>query len=259
MPLIEIGTDGGPVQAWLATEAGAPAARPGVLVFADAFGLRARIYEMADRMAGWGYVVLVPHLFHRNGRVEDLAVTADLKDPRAREQIFAALRPRMQALTPERVVADATAYLSALHGLPGVAPGPVGVVGYCMGARLAVITAGAHPDGVAAVGGFHGGRLATDAPDSPHRWLATARAEFVFGHADRDPSMPPEAVAALGTALADAGLEAVNEVYAGAAHGYTMADTAAYDAEATERHFTAVHDLFARRLRAAGRHDGTMA
>ena len=53
--------------------------------------------------------------------------------------------------------------------------------------------------------GFHGGGLVTDDPDSPHLRLPGARAEFVFGHADQDRSMTPEAVAALGRALADAG------------------------------------------------------
>ena len=102
-----------------------------------------------------------------------------------------------------------------------------------MGARLAVRTADLDPE-VAAVGGFHGGGLVTDAEDSPHRGLPTARAEFVFGHADNDRSMPPEAIVTLGEALRGAGLTASNEVYEGAAHGYSMSDTSMYD-EAADR------------------------
>jgi carboxymethylenebutenolidase len=48
--------------------------------------------------------------------------------------------------------------------------------------------------------------------------------------------------------LEEAGLRHSNEVYAGARHGYTMADTAPYDAAATERHFDALRDLLARTL-----------
>jgi len=99
-----------------------------------------------------------------------------------------------------------------------------------------------------ACGGFHGGGLVVDAPDSPHRALGSARAEFVFGHADHDRSMPPEAVDELGASLAAAGLTATNEVYAGAAHGYTMSDSAAYDEAATERHFAELEALFARAM-----------
>ena len=71
------------------------------------------------------------------------------------------------------------------------------MVGYCMGARLAVRAANLDRAVVAAAG-FHGGGLVTDDPDSPHRGLPDARAEFVFGHADQDRWMPPEAVAELG-------------------------------------------------------------
>jgi carboxymethylenebutenolidase len=115
--------------------------------------------------------------------------------------------------------------------------------------RLAVRTANAHPDDIAAVGGFHGGRLATDDETSPHLGLGSARAEFVFGHADNDKSMPPEAVGRLGEALSAAGLVFINDVYAGAAHGYTMNDTPAYHHEGAERHYRVLEELFARTLR----------
>jgi carboxymethylenebutenolidase len=248
MTLIEIEAAEGTAQAWLSRPAETEPARPGVLMFIDAFGLRPRIYEMADRIAGWGYVVLAPNVFYRNGTVEDVAPKVDLTLPEERQKVFAEIRPRIDALTAERVLPDIACYVSALQAQEGVAAGPVAVVGYCMGARLAVRAAGAHPDDVAAVGGFHGGGLVTDAPDSPHRALATARAEFAFGHADQDPSMSPEAVEALGKALADAGLVAINEVYPGAPHGYTMSDTAMYDETAAERHFSALRELLGRRL-----------
>jgi carboxymethylenebutenolidase len=117
-----------------------------------------------------------------------------------------------------------------------------------MGARLAVRAGGMDP-AVVAVAGFHGGGLVTDAADSPHLQLASARAEFVFGHADNDRSMPPEAVERLGRALADAGLSATNEIYPGSPHGYSMADTSMYDEAGAERSFDALESLLARTLR----------
>jgi carboxymethylenebutenolidase len=117
-----------------------------------------------------------------------------------------------------------------------------------MGARLAIRTAALDPE-VVAVGGFHGGGLATDADDSPHLGLLQARAEFVFGHADNDRSMPPEAIAKLGESLREAGLSASNEVYDGAAHGYSMSDTPMYDEAATERSFRELRELLGRTLR----------
>jgi carboxymethylenebutenolidase len=150
------------------------------------------------------------------------------------------------ALTPDLSTPDAEAWMSTL--LEHAGDGPVGVVGYCMGARLAVRTAGQFPGTVAAVGGFHGGGLVTDAPDSPHLSIAGSTAEYTFGHADQDRSMPREAVAALEEALDDAGRPHVNEVYERAAHGYTMADTSRYDEAGTERHFNVLQALFARTL-----------
>ena len=223
-------------------------AGPGVLFFMDAFGLRPRIADMAAEIASWGYVVLVPNVFYRDGTVAVLAPQRDLSTPEGREAFWRIARTRLENLTTDRAVRDITAYLTALRGLPGVSPGPGGVVGFCMGARLAIRAAGRHPDLVAACAGFHGGGLVTDAPDSPHRELATARAEFVFGHADNDRSLTPEDSDALGAALADAGLTARNEIYAGAQHGYTMADTASWNEAAFVRAFANLKDLLARTL-----------
>jgi carboxymethylenebutenolidase len=225
------------------------AAGPGVLFLMDAIGLRPQIADMCDRIASWGYVVLAPNTLYRSGTAAETSPTTDLRAPGAREEFFHHVGPRLAALTTPRVEADLVAYTAALARLDGVVTdAPFGATGYCMGARLAV-RAACLDQRYAAVGGFHGGGLATEDPDSPHRGLPQARAEFVFGHADGDRSMGPQAVARLGAALDDAGLSASNEVYAGAAHGYSMADTSVYDEAATERMFTELEALFARALR----------
>ena len=63
---LEVPTPDGSAEAWLAVP-GDGGSHPGVLLFMDAIGLRPRIFEMADRIASWGYVVLAPHVFHREG------------------------------------------------------------------------------------------------------------------------------------------------------------------------------------------------
>lgn len=249
MDLIRIAVPDGTAEAYVARPSDAGGDLPGVLFFMDAIGIRPRIAEMCDRIASWGYVVLAPNVFHREGDVDAVGPHADLLQPGAREEFFAEAMPRVGRLTADLAVPDIAAYVAALRSLDGVGSGPIGVTGYCMGARLAIRAACGHPEDVAACGGFHGGGLATPEPDSPHAGLATARAEFCFGHADQDGSMPPEAVAELGETLERYGLVASNEVYAGAAHGYSMADTPMYDEAATERHFTELRDLFDRTLR----------
>ena len=229
-----------------------PVPLTGVLFYMDAFGLRPRIGEMAERIASWGYVVMAPNVFHRYGTVAETAPDGPLTTPEAREAFFGSLRPRLEDLfSPARrpeLLDDLRGYAATLHQLEGVSHRPIGITGYCMGARLAVLTAGALGDGVGAVGGFHGGGLVTDQPDSPHLALSGATAEFLFGHADNDRSNTPEQMAALDRAMSDAGLSYHSAVYAGAPHGYSMADTSSYDPRATERMFTELRDLYARAL-----------
>jgi carboxymethylenebutenolidase len=215
---------------------------PGVLLIMDAFGLRPRIEDMADRIAERGYAVLAPNVFYRAGRAPVLPFPDMTKDD-ARAEFFQEVRPLMNQLTPERIAADGSAYLDELAK---VADEPVAITGYCMGVRLGLRIAAAHPDRVAALAGFHGGGLVTDDPQSPHRSADALRAELYFGHADQDPSNSAEQIAQLNATLDKAGLPYRSEVYEGAAHGYTMSDTPVYDEQASERHFTALFDLLDR-------------
>ncbi len=240
---LEISTPAGPAEAYLAGEDG----RPGVLFFVDAIGLRPQTREMADRIASWGYLVLVPHVFHRDGSAAELAPQGDLREPGAREAFFAGgVMDRIAALTPALSGPDSEAWMGAL--LPRAGEGPVGVVGYCMGARLAVRAAADFPGTVGAVGCFHGGGLVTDEVDSPHLLLEGTTAEYVLGHADQDSSMPLEAVATLEERLTEAGRPHLHEIYEGAAHGYTMADTSMYHERAAQRHFDELRRLLDRVL-----------
>lgn len=236
--MIEIQTESGPIEALVAGEG------PGVLFFMDAIGLRAQIAQMVDRIAGWGYTVLAPNVFHRSGTVDDLAPTIDLRVPANRAAYAAVSMPRVGALTPDLAARDLPDYTTRLRSLAG---GPrIGVTGYCMGARLA-LAAGCTDRDVVAVGGFHGARLATTDPDSTHRGLSHARAEFVFGHAADDAAMPAEDIARLEDALVASGLVFSNDTYDGP-HGYTMADTSSYDEASAERHYVQLEGLLQRAL-----------
>ena len=220
-------------------------AHPGVLFIMDAFGLRPTIEEMVERIAADGFVVLAPNVFYRAGRAPVMPMP-DLTDPEQRARFFQTLRPLMNELTPERIRADAEAYLDYLAEV--AAPEPVAITGYCMGARVGWRIAAAYPDRVVALAGFHAGGLVTDAPDSPHRSAADVKAELYFGFADQDQSMTAEHIATFERALEDVGAQYRLEVYDGAQHGYTMADTAAYNEDARERHFRELRALLERTL-----------
>lgn len=241
---LQIPTEDGQADAFAAFPEGG-GRHPGVLLYMDIFGVRPVLEEMARELAGHGYYVLVPNVFYRNGAapVVDLPehITAE-----ARPTLFARLVPLLEAHTAERAVRDADAYLKFLTAQPEVGAGPVAAIGYCMGAALALRTAAAHPGRVAAVAGFHPSPLITDAPDSPHRIAPEVTAEVHFGIAESD--MSPEAVGELDQVLEAAGVGHTCEIYPGTVHGFTMADTQAFDAAALQHHWDRLLPLLDRTL-----------
>jgi carboxymethylenebutenolidase len=200
---------------------------------------------MALELAGHGYYVLVPNVFYRHGPapVTDLPkhITAE-----SRADVFAALMPLLKAHTTEEALRDADAYVDFLTSRPEVSSGPVATIGYCMGAVLAMRTATAHPGQVAAVAGFHPGALVTDAPDSPHRAVPGLTAEVHLGLAEND--MTPEAITELSQAFDAGGVGYTCEIYPGTVHGFTMADTDAFDAAGSRRHWERLFALLDRTL-----------
>jgi carboxymethylenebutenolidase len=241
--MVDVKTADGLADAYL-TRPDGDGEHPGVLLVIDAFGLRPRIEEMADRIAGQGYVVLAPNALYRAGRAPVLPMP-DFTDPENRAGFMQSLRPIIEQLTLDAISRDGEAYLDFLSTKT---TGQVGITGYCMGARVGWRIAAAYPDRVSALGGFHGGGLATDAPDSPHRSAQQLKAEVYFGHADQDANMNPEQIATLNDALDQAGVRYRAEVYEGALHGYTMSDTAVFNEAACERHFKELFALLDRTL-----------
>jgi carboxymethylenebutenolidase len=244
--MVDVPTRDGVADAYLVRPDG-PGPHPGVLLYPDAFGLRPRLTGMADRIAERGYAVLVPNLLYRGGRSPKVDLAA-MADPSRRDAVIGKVMPQVRALTHDRIIADAASYLDFLTAQNGVAPGPMAIVGYCMGGMNAIRTASAYPDRFAAVGSFHAGRLVTDRPDSPHLRVGAITAELYLAHADNDGSMTAADIATLEAALDRAGVRYTSELYAGARHGFTMADTAAYDEAGEKRHWTNLFQLLDRNL-----------
>lgn len=219
----------------------------GVLLMPDAFGLRPQIEAMADRIAARGYVVLAPNQFYRRGRAPVFDTSAIADQERRMKVVREEIMPLILAYTREVIVRDAGAYLDALGERSET---PFGITGYCMGGRAGWYIAAAYPERVAALGSFHAGRLVTDEPDSPYLLAGDLQAEVFLGHADNDDSMTAEDIATVERALDDAGVRYRSELFAGAAHGYTMADSAVYDEAAAERHFTELLALLDRAVAA---------
>ncbi|MEV4741934.1 dienelactone hydrolase family protein [Streptomyces sp. NPDC049555] len=213
---------------------------PGVLMYPDGFGIRPVLREMAHALARHGYYVLVPNLFHRHGPAPVIELPEHIGEE-ARPRVMAELMPLIEAHTAERSLSDADAYLGFLTARPEVGAGPVAVTGYCFGGLLAMRTAAAHPGQVAAVAAFHA-PVGADGPGL----FAKITARVHLGHAEGD--LTPDALGELNQALDAAGVDYTSEIYPGTVHGFTMADTDAFDAAGLERHWDRLLPLLERTL-----------
>jgi carboxymethylenebutenolidase len=240
---IEIKTNDGVAKAGLFKPANASSGNAGVILYMDAFGPRPALDGMAERLAGEGYVVLVPDLFYRSGAYGPL----DAKTSFSVESTANQIRGMMAATTQAMTQADTGAFLDALA--KDGATGSVGTVGYCMGGARALNGAAAHADRIKAAASFHGGNLASDAPDSPHRHAAQIKAKVYVGSSGVDKSFPPEQSARLAEALREAEVDHVLENYVGMAHGWCVPDHDVYDETGAERHWKRLITFFGESLR----------
>lgn len=212
---------------------------PGVLFLPDGIGLRQSQSDMARRLAGDGFNVLLPNIYYRTAKPPIFPPKPDLSDPKTRER-FTELT---STLTPDAMVRDGRAYADFLSSQQGVRE-PLGVIGFCFTGAFALRLAAAMPDRIAAAASFHGGRLYQDSAASPHLHLPDVKGRLYFGHAENDASMPAEAIRQFEDALAEWGGRFESETYS-ARHGWTVPDSAAYDEPEAERAWRKIREFFA--------------
>jgi carboxymethylenebutenolidase len=240
---IEIDSPDGTIDGFLYHAADAQP-RPGVIHLTDIAGIRETHREQARALAARGYTVLQPNLFYRTGRPPLFTF-----QPRfGEEQTMKRFAELATPLTPEALERDASLYVDFLAAQPSVRAGGLGVVGYCFSGSIALRIAAARPDKIALAVSFHGGRLYSDAPSSPHLLLPRVKARLYFGHAIKDGSMPQEAIDKLDAALATWGGRYESVMYEGAYHGWTMSDAAIYHPQQAERAFAKLTELLAAEL-----------
>lgn len=207
---------------------------PAVLMWPDIAGLRDAYKQMARRLAGVGYAVLVVNHYYRSARAPIVATMAEWRTPEGQ----AKLKPMIAALTPTGIASDAQAFVGWLDAQDAVdtARG-VGSNGYCMTGGYAIRAAAAMPGRVRQACSFHGAGLVSDLPDSPHLLIAKTEAEFLFAIARNDDARDPGAKDVLRKTAAAAGRPAEIEVYP-ADHGWCTLDAPAYDKDQAERAWT---------------------
>ena len=192
--------DGALMRTFVARPDDAPDA-PGVLVIQHAGGVDQFVQGMSRRLAAAGFVAAAPELYHR-------------QEPQPEEPL-----ERMGLLRDDEIVADCNAVLDHLSA--GGAARPAGVVGFCMGGRVAYLLAAASNRLQAAVA-FYGGntRVAWGDGTAPFDRLGEIACPVLgfFGGRDGNPS--PEDRDAIDAELTRHGVEHRFESFAGAGHGY---------------------------------------
>jgi carboxymethylenebutenolidase len=199
-------------------------AHPAVLIWPDAFGLRPSMRDIAKRIAGEGYSVLVPNPFYRLAKAPVFADPA--KFDFANQADMAKLQPLMASINAAGAAErDAVALIAFLDAQGQVDKNKkIGTQGYCMGGPLVVKTAATVPTRVGAGASFHGGGLVTDQPTSPHLLAPKIKARMYFGIASNDDMRQPDAKDKLKEAFAAAKVAAEIEVYPTALHGWCVPD-----------------------------------
>ena len=206
---------------------------PAVLLYMDGPGIRPAVHDVAKRLAGEGYFVLLPDLFYRSGPYEPVDPKVVFTKPELRDQH----RKKFMAIaTPEGVMSDTGYFLDYLEGRSDVAKGPIGVTGYCMGGRFALLAAASYPERIAVAASYHGGGLVSDTPSSPHKQAGKIKAKVYVAGAIEDGNFTDEQKQTLIDALTEAGVDFKVETYP-AKHGWVLSDMPVYDAACAERHW----------------------
>lgn len=198
------------------------AARGGIIVIQEIFGVNAHIRETCDRFAGEGYLAIAPALYDRTSTKncslgytpEDIAIGRDLKD----------------AFSWDLSVLDMKAAMEVMQG-EGL---KVGTVGYCWGGTISYLAGTRLPVDASVV--YYGGQIMPYVDEK-----AGCPMQMHFG--ERDQGIPLDDVAAIGKAHEDAAVHIYD-----ADHGFNCDHRGSYDEVAANLARQRTMELFAAQL-----------
>jgi carboxymethylenebutenolidase len=228
---VEIPTPDGRMPARLVEPEGA-GPFPAVVVLMEAFGLVPHVEAVAERLAGEGYVALAPDLYYRAG-----------PDSRVGYDQLADAIALMQKLDDARFVEDMRASLDFLAARATVREDRIGVTGFCMGGRLAFLSACALPGRVTAAAPFYGGGIVGHLDRA-----SDIRCPLLLFFGGRDAFIPMEQVRAIEARLSELGKEHALELYPAAEHGFFCDERASHHPEAAADAWRKLTAFFRRHL-----------
>ena len=200
------------------------AAKPGLIVIHEWWGLNDHIKDITNRFAEEGFVALAPDLY-------DGVVT---KDPEEAGRL-------MQGLDQERALEILNGAVEYLKGEGEVDSSRLAVTGFCMGGSYALLLATRNGD-IKAAAPFYGDVPADEA-------LKNLRAPVLFIGADQDNWITLDKMERLNSAIEKYGKEGEVKIYKGVGHAF-FNDTRpeAYDEVAAKDAWKSVNEFFKQRL-----------
>ncbi len=206
-------------------------------------GSRQLVQTIADR----GYYVAAIDRYHRFepwARFDMAKVRGP--DPENPE------RQRMMSMlfgtTDDQVEEDVSALLDELQSEPAAADGPMGCIGFCIGARSVLRTMANHPDRILAGVGLHPSFCATADPDSPHLAVPSLPGRLYIGIGEADQSQSVEMNQPLIEAIGELGDRGMVEIHPGADHGFAVPGSPAYQEAAASRSYEQAFAMFEQAL-----------
>ena len=199
--------DGHSFDAYRAAPEGA--AKAGLLVIQEIFGVNGHIQSVCDGFAADGYLAIALAIFDRKQRKVDLGYTAET---------VAEGRALKDDVGWEDPVPDMNAVLAALRGDVGTAM--IGVVGYCWGGTLAWLAACRLETDCAI--GYYGGQIGQFIDEQP-------RSPTMLHFGTEDAGIPLDLVKAIRGAHPDVEIH----IYNGAGHGFACDQRADFHPTAT--------------------------
>ena len=211
-------SDGHTLDGYRADPSGA--AKGGVVVIQEIFGVNSHVRHVVDMFAGKGYAAISPALFDRTEKGVELGYD---------EVSFGRGRELRGGLNDEWILADVDAAARAVSDA-----GKVGLIGYCFGGYVAWIS-GCNLDSLACSVSCYGGGIAPRAVND------TPRMPMQMHFGDKDHAIPMGDV----QAIRDAHPEIPSFIYDDSAHGFCCDDRDVYNQGAEARCHERALALFA--------------
>lgn len=212
-----------------------PEGRPpfrGVLLYSEAFGINEYIQSECRRLAQAGYAAIAPDFFRGETFGYD-----DMPKVMA----------KLQSFTSEGLMADVKAAIQFIEARDEVKSDVFGAIGFCMGGRLAFLTALEFGTKVGAAVSFYGGGIA---PDTPRFFeplvgrVGELQSPVLLIYGADDEGITPGEHGRIAEALSRHKKRYIVSVYPDAGHGFASQDRMSYRKEQAESAWAESLDFF---------------